>query len=440
MKNREMAHSLSLKTPYRALLCFLGAASLTACVVPATDMDPSESTGPYCYKQDYTQPDTGVQKLDLLFMTDTSGSLDDERSQIAQGIDSFVAHLPQDGDFRIGVMLGHGSKSNYTGKLYQSTRTEPYVLDSKALPMNTLRTHLKNKLTHVADDSYSDGGEEGVYSLNRALDADRLSLSRTQGFFRTDAALAVVFISDENDICAVYPSGIIPVPDPEGMEASAKIRDCGNITSAGVLNRLKALQGDLPLVVAGIVYTDARTVPHIGENEVGYGYLDLIGLAHGITMDIGMALFTQGLSDLGQFTAQKMKIKTDFILDRSGIEPTTLAAQVDGKTVGFDYCEERNEITLTDGGQSRSSVEINYCLKHEVLPSPTPSVSPSASPSPSPSASTSPSPTPSPSVSPSPEPSPSASPSPEPSVSPSPSSSPSPAPTCTGISCGVFGV
>jgi len=43
---------------------------------------------------------------------------------------------------------------------------------------------------------------------------------------RPDAALAIVFVSDENDICYRYPASITPVVDGDKLEAPAFIRDC----------------------------------------------------------------------------------------------------------------------------------------------------------------------------------------------------------------------
>ena len=70
-------------------------------------------------------------------------------------------------------------------------------------------------------------------------------------FFRNDAALAVIFITDENDIC--HP-GI--AYDSDGMEIPAYERDCkGRVNAESVLKQIKVLQANRPVVLGGIVYT-----------------------------------------------------------------------------------------------------------------------------------------------------------------------------------------
>src|SRR5687768_4702038 len=48
-----------------------------------------------CMSERFVQPEAEVvRKIDILFVTDTSGSLADERGQVADGIDAFVSQLP----------------------------------------------------------------------------------------------------------------------------------------------------------------------------------------------------------------------------------------------------------------------------------------------------------------------------------------------------------
>ncbi|MEC9284105.1 MAG: hypothetical protein VX642_15425, partial [Bdellovibrionota bacterium] len=59
---------------------------------------------PNCHQQIYKQPEAEIsKKVDLLFVIDTSGSLDSERQQIGDGVDAFLSALPSDVDVNIGV-------------------------------------------------------------------------------------------------------------------------------------------------------------------------------------------------------------------------------------------------------------------------------------------------------------------------------------------------
>ncbi|MBS1962094.1 MAG: hypothetical protein JST04_07760 [Bdellovibrionales bacterium] len=363
-------------------------------VVPA----PEPSVG--CYADRYTQPAADVtKKVDLLIMTDSSSSLDDERQKVSDGIDAFIRALPVDVDFRIATMLAHGGGSSWAGRIYSKYRTgAAKVLRSDTLTRDQIRSGLRDDLMHVVSDNGSDGGEIGTYSMTRAMDDDRLAESRGLGFFRDDAALAVIFISDENDICAMFPAGYTPVPDPQGSEARAKSLYCTrtapahtangvvitpsyteHISAESVVRKLQDLQGGRPLVVSAIAYTDKVNYPHVGENEYGYGWLDMVELANGVKVEMTDASYDSGLNQIGALTAVKLSLNKEFALTHRGIDASTISAKVDGQPVTFTYIPELNQVSLDSLGSALSTVDLAYCD-----PRPEPSPSPSPAPSPTP--------------------------------------------------------
>ncbi len=319
---------------------------------------PYPGLGPSCFNQRITQPEAEVtKKLDLLFVTDTSGSLDEERGEIADGIDAFIAALPQDVDFRIGVMLGHGLASGWSGKLYKKG-TEPFVLDSETQTLTQIRTQLRSKLVNPASEYQSDGGEVGLYSLHRSMAGTPLQNMKNQGFMRADAALAVVFIADENDIC--YPG---QVPDPDGYEASAYQTYCANsgVNAASVYSRLREAKGDLPLVVAGLVYTNNATLPHYGENEKGLGYLETIALANGLAVDLANGDYEASLAQIGTLTTVSLTLITDVILIEPYVITNSITVKVDGQPAAFTYNPITKTVHLLAPGGAESVVDITYC-------------------------------------------------------------------------------
>lgn len=319
-----------------------------------------------CIKEHYNQPNVELsQKLDLLFVTDTSGSLDTERNAIATGIGNFISQLSTNADYQIAVTLAHGPKSARFGQLYKAA-TEPTVLRSKELSIADIRSHLLKKLTTIQTDYDTDGGEAGLLSLNKALESARLDEIRTQNnFFRQDAVLAIVFISDENDICAVYPAGVTRKYDPNGKELPAFNNYCKNkIDANSVYNRLLAVQGANPLLVSAIIYTDKNTVPAGDENEIGYGYTDIVNLANGKMVDIASTSnIPSGLADIGKEAAVKMTLRTDYILSYLHVDKTTIEAEVDSVKVPYSFDENNNLLRLiTQIGQANSKVVLSYCL------------------------------------------------------------------------------
>ncbi|OFZ70287.1 MAG: hypothetical protein A3K03_01820 [Bdellovibrionales bacterium RIFOXYD1_FULL_44_7] len=316
----------------------------------------------------------------------------------------------------------------------------PAVLDSKKYSLSEIRAHLKYLVSHVSGDWYGDGGEEGLYSLLRGFDHGPLTSSRAKGFFREDAALAVVFVSDENDICAQYPEGVTRVYDPDRLELGAYRRDCAGVTPVGVLDAIKRVQGDRPYVISGIVYNNHATYPRDGENEYGYGYLDLISLAHGLSVDMALGNYSQGLAAIGEMVTKKIQLQTEFSLSQTDIDVSTIEVFVDGLPSQYSYAADTNRLYLQDPGRPGSVVEISYCLNPAPEPEPTETVTPE----PEPTETVTPEPEPTETVTPEPEPTETVTPEPEPTETvtpePEPTETPSPQPTCDGPACGNGGV
>lgn len=368
-----------------------------------------------CFEDIHTQPDAEItKKIDLLFVTDSSASLVEERKAIANGIGDFVNELPRDIDLRVAVMPAHGSRGSHAGQLIKA-KNEPYVLDLKKMKLDDLRYWLVKKITNPPSDYHADGGEEGLYSLQRSFDNGMRDSNRAHGFYRTDAALAVVFISDENDLCARYPEGVTRVYDPDKLEIPAFKRDCANITPENTLQRLREFQAGRPLLVSGILYRPDLPYPKVGENEAGYGYLEMIEQANGLVVDLAGKKMNEGLRAIGALATKRLHLMTEFKLAHvsSPIDVDSLRVSVDGAASEFDYQESSFTVRLTGpAGQERSQVSIRYC---EVEP---PVVEPTPSPEPTPNPGSTPVPVPEPT--PAPEPTP---------VDPLPIPVPTPAPT-----------
>lgn len=277
------------------LLSFL----LTSCV-PSTEEDAeikeglddsfvvsegaqTEPPAPSCYKDVYEVPRESItRKLDILIIPDTSSSIKEERRKIAEGFDYFIGALPQGVDFNIGVILGHSKNSNKSGKLYKKNSSDPLVLKSNELSLPKIKESLSLKIHKPKTDGYSDGGEMGMASLLNALEGVNLQNLKDNGLLRDDAALAVIFVADEQDICAKAPEGITFKKDPQNGERKSFVKYCIDeeiswkevtiggdytykITPKILLNKLKEIKGDMPLVVGGVLYDELSTIPTVGD-------------------------------------------------------------------------------------------------------------------------------------------------------------------------------
>jgi alpha-tubulin suppressor-like RCC1 family protein len=351
---------------------------LSGCVGPIEMMaadsafNPDEAPAPApaptgCYVDQYSTPDDAItRKIDILIVQDTSGSIKDERAAIATGFDNFLDILPAEVDYRIAVMNGH-SAGTWSGSLYQKG-TEPLILDSELHAIAQVKADLRKKMQNPATEGASDGGEMGLYSLMNGLN-DNLSNMQSQGFFRNDAALAVIFVADENDICAEFPQGVVPVPDGQNIEPVAY-----DLCLSGgenqylpdaVVAKLKEVQNGFPLVVGGVLYNNLSTIPLVGENELGYGYLETINAAGGITVDMANGDYGDGLQNLGMLATSSMMPQNEFNLSIANVDIDTIDAKVNGTSVAFTYMADLNQVHLVNPRDPFSYVNVSYCEKEE---------------------------------------------------------------------------
>lgn len=127
--------------------------------------------------------------VDVLFVVDNSGSMEQEQAKLAQNFEVFIQYfLNLDLDFQIAVVTTDVENPNESGK-FQGT---PSILKPST-------ANLAGAFTANVNVGTSGSGEE------RGLEGARLALSEPNlsganaGFLREDALLAIVIVSDEED-------------------------------------------------------------------------------------------------------------------------------------------------------------------------------------------------------------------------------------------------
>jgi hypothetical protein len=352
----------------------------------------------YCITERYQQPGSIItRKLDVWIITDSSSSMDAEREQLANGITNYIGQMPTGTDVQFAVTLAHGPTSYFTGRLYKSDYKDPkekFVISTKDYSTSQVQYWLRRKLLYrqnnydirawddagnaipgqalrnLPTDFDADGGEAGLVSAYEAVRPYSTSPSRYESiqnlssiageknFFRPDAALAVIFISDENDICYLDPS----VADADGLEASFNSKYCAGVTAQSVLQRLQVVRQSMPLYLSSIIYNDKSRIPAGLENGVGLGYNMITNLAGGAIIDITKTAIPTGLSSIGSYTSTRLDLRYDFILKYLNVDANTIQAKVDGVQRGHSYSGTTNTVHISDAGGPNSLVDIYYCL------------------------------------------------------------------------------
>ncbi|MBK9293021.1 MAG: VWA domain-containing protein [Oligoflexia bacterium] len=139
--------------------------------------------------QSFGQRITYNTQVDLLLVVDNSGSMGSKQAQLASGFVGFIDYLvASQFDFRIAIttmdMSSGGAKGNFVGN--------PKVL-SKSTP--DLRNAFINNMNLGTNGSDLSRGFEAMQS---SLSDSKLN-GTNSGFFREEALLAIIFMSDEDD-------------------------------------------------------------------------------------------------------------------------------------------------------------------------------------------------------------------------------------------------
>lgn len=138
-----------------------------------------------------------IRPVDILFVIDNSGSMNYERSNLAQRIDGMISVI--DGlDWQIGVISTDSTNDN----TYSDGRLVPfsdlagtYILDSQ-MDVATAQSAFGNTVQNMPEGT---GNEEGIYSSKRMIERYLAGNTNENQFIRPGADLSIVVLSDEDE-------------------------------------------------------------------------------------------------------------------------------------------------------------------------------------------------------------------------------------------------
>ena len=311
-----------------------------------------------------------LKKIDILFVMDTSGSMQDDWERVANNVQEMVKEVPTDVDARYAVILGH--VGNYAGKLY-SGKSQPKVLSSATMTNLAISQSLFATFVDGMKTTDTGTGEALFHSLYHAV-TDRAAENQSLGFFRSDAALAVLFMSDEHEIGHLFPNPQAPGL-PKRCDASTEdsIRKTWYVDKGidvdVTYQAMKQFKGDMPLSTHAFVnITAADLFLHNDPNasclydSLGYGYFEIVNKTGGVLFSI-QADKAEAMSRVGQHVNQTLQFIHDFKLSwaASEIDASSIKAKVDGVGVAHLYNQTTNVVHLENSGVANSEIEISYC-------------------------------------------------------------------------------
>ena len=348
-----------------ALVFEPGAAEPVACALEITsNLDPAPVVVPVVADASYdgTQTDSwtdsAAQTVDVLFVVDDSGSMGQEQANLASSFDAFIQEAASwKSDYQIGVTTTTVSFPDGGG-----LQGDPGFITAanweKFLPNVMVGTtgsgteqglwaakiSVSPPLTDATQEACADHSDCGFLHL---CHLDGTCGGANRGFVREEAALELVFVSDEED------------QSPESLD--------------GYLNFFRALKGfDRPdlLHIHAIVGPPGGCSSVNGVADPGHRYLDLAAATGGATYSICELDFAKGLQGIGEiaFAAQMQYFLTAIPA------PTTLVVTIEGQLCpllsagifNWVYEPETHSVTLTEEGICSAApgdlVEITYEL------------------------------------------------------------------------------
>lgn len=308
----------------------------------------------------YVQSDAyAARKVDVLFVVDNSSSMSSSQSNLANNFDSFIQRLISRGfDFRIGVTTTDtyyqaqapaGSTCPKSGvdlclpsyaRLRSGTTPASNVIDSNDYDFNfpSEVQRLKDTFKANALVGIIGSGDERAFSSFKAT----LQSSLNSDFRRSDAYLAVVILSDEDDFS--YDSLASNNDSYTGLHTVQSYKDFLDTYTSGVAG------SDYSVSTISVLDETCRASLYTasGQQKIGQRYIQLADLTGG-TKNSLCGSFSSALDNISNnivvqakpvFKLSKKPILSSVVVVVNGVK----VPQSD--TDGWSYDAAKNTITI----------------------------------------------------------------------------------------------
>ncbi len=302
-------------------------------VVTSDDPDEAVSEVPAVGTGEFPAPaaDSFVQEVDpvdVLWVIDNSSSMGPEQARVMAEINAFFSWFDALRlDYHMGVIATDVVSPQFAGQLVGSpTYIDTTTTDAEA--------RLSERINLGTDDM---GDESGLLAVEMAL-SEPLVSGYNAGFFRPDARLAVIFLSDE--------------PEQSPYDAQHYI------------DFFATLKADTSrILVASIVgdYTDGcSNICDDVEQRAGAGdkYIDVTNAYAGIFGSICTCDLSPTLDEIGM---KSTLFSRSFALSQVPTDSTEIRAWIDGvENSAFVYDAEANAVVFDDAPLNGAQVDFEY--------------------------------------------------------------------------------
>lgn len=269
---------------------------------------------------------TSPPEVDILWVIDNSGSMSDKQRKLATEFDAFARFFEDSGVvWQMGVITTDMDNPEHQGRLVGGRSTR--ILS----PETPDWAEEFKRMARVGDGG--SGDEKGRAAIMAAL-TDPLISSHNDGFYREDAFLQIIVISDENDSSASDP------------------------TRGEFVDFLRGLKPDPEMVTFNAIVGPRNLFTCISA-EPGTEYLEVVDQLGGLSESICAQDWVPMLEQLG---LQASGVKQEFFLSSVPV-PGTIAIVVTDKRVtweGIDQETLRGDETVQDVCESAHCFGFTY--------------------------------------------------------------------------------
>jgi len=271
----------------------------------------------------------GNARSDILFVIDNSGSMTSNQTNFKNNFDSFMTVFEAAGvDYQIAFITTDDA-SIVNGKV---------VTPADADPVGEVNTIIDDIGTH----GYAI--EKGLWFSYAATDSGGdAAPGAATGFFRTDAKLVIIYVTDEPDASTSLSYG--------GGSAT--------MTPSDYSAHFLSLKSSPELVVAHAVAGDYPSgCTSNGGAQFGDGYYDVVNDMGGTFMSICATDFGAQMDTLAR---ESMAIQI-FYLNNNPIESTISVVVDSAVVVSWSYDSVINAIVFDTAPAEGSSIEVTYAI------------------------------------------------------------------------------
>ena len=353
-----------------------------------------------CYENIFQNSTKGnINGVNVWLVVDSSRSFDQARLAVGRAVSrSFLASLQHKVPVTVSIIPAHapsssyGSATSYNGRIYgeatfRPTMTSSQVAAAEANLLSRLDSAMQESPISLAKRNrqsldglnYASSGSSqilgGPNSGSDEMGLDSFMAAMENYSIPANNAWVVMFLADENDICARELSHNGSIYYSHYNEAELFNRGyCNGVSADIAYNRAKAYAGNRPFAVGAMTYLDYNTIPNSAhaQSSVGIGYTRMAGLAktNGKLIDLAASsaqgldsIATKIIQSLGQVTNNSVGFHTHYpIYDNSGnrVNLKDVFRWNDNGTIKLDLKVYVGPTVQSVSGISKESYRSNY--------------------------------------------------------------------------------